>query len=250
MLVELASRRGVGDEGAELRVLHRHLSKPREIFATKVTKATKVFLSIFVNFVFFVAKNIGKQLFEQAVEGDAGGVGDVGEEDVFDRRIRRGEDLRHQRRAERLALTVDVGVVGAGKVDALEGAATLLWFGGLVVRWLGGWWTYLFAQTLKRHFALRRNDERLAGREFLHRLRRYVEGGLDRGALAGDRHHVVVDVVESGADAARVARRECPAVAGRAAERPGAVGFGERGGECSGNRSLTRRHRGTEPSVL
>ena len=236
MLVELASRRGVGDEGAELRVLHRHLSKPREIFATKVTKATKVFLSIFVNFVFFVAKNIGKQLFEQPMEGDAGGVGDVGEEDVLDRRVRRGEDLRHQRRAERLALAVDVGVVGAGKVDALEGAATLL---------LGGW-----VEILKLYFAVGRNDERLAGREFLHRLRRHVEGGLDRWTFAGDRHHAVVEVVEAGADAARVARREGPAVSGRAAERPGAVGFGERGGECSGNRSLTRRHRGTEPSVL
>ena len=60
------------------------------------------------------------------MEGDAGGVGDVGEEDVLNRRIGRLQDLRHERGAQRLALMVDVGIVGAREVDAFEGTRPYL----------------------------------------------------------------------------------------------------------------------------
>ena len=56
------------------------------------------------------------------MKGDAGGIGDIGEENVIKRGVSRLEYLRQERRAERLALAVDVGVVGTGEVDALEGA--------------------------------------------------------------------------------------------------------------------------------
>ena len=56
MLVELAACRGVGNEGAELRVLHGDLAKAWDVFATKIAKTTKIFIIFFVNSVFFVAK--------------------------------------------------------------------------------------------------------------------------------------------------------------------------------------------------
>ena len=60
------------------------------------------------------------------MECDAGGVGDVGEEDVLNRRIGCLQNLRHERGPQRLAFTVDVGVVGAREVDALEGTRPYL----------------------------------------------------------------------------------------------------------------------------
>ena len=155
------------------------------------------------------------------MEGDARGVGNVAEENVFKRRIRRLQDLRQERRAERLALAVDVGVVRAREVDALEGAGA----GSLPdVRTEFG----------HQDFAFRGNDQRRAGREFLHRFRRDVERRLDGGALARHDRHVVVDVVEPRPDAVRVARGERPAVARHAAERPRAVGICQRIGERGG----------------
>ena len=56
------------------------------------------------------------------MEGDAGGVWDVGEKDVGEVGFSRLQDSRQKRRAERLAFAVYVGVVCAGEVDALEGA--------------------------------------------------------------------------------------------------------------------------------
>ena len=58
------------------------------------------------------------------MEGDAGGVGDVAEEDFREIGFSRFEDLRQECRAESLALAVDRGIVGAREVDALEGAGT------------------------------------------------------------------------------------------------------------------------------
>ena len=58
------------------------------------------------------------------MEGDAGGVGDVAEENILQWCVCRLQYLRQERRAERLALAVDVGIVGARKIDALEGAGT------------------------------------------------------------------------------------------------------------------------------
>ena len=133
-----------------------------------------------------------------------------------------GEDLRHERRAKRLALAVDVGVVRAREVDALEGAGAGC---GVDGRTKFG----------HQNFAIRGNDQRRTGRKLLHRLRRHVERGLDRGALAGHHEHLVVAVVVAGAYAVRVARREGPAVARRPAERPCAVGVGKGGGECLGH---------------
>ena len=52
------------------------------------------------------------------------GVGDVAEEDVFQRRVGRFQDLGQEGGAERAAFVLDVGVVRAGEVDALEGAGT------------------------------------------------------------------------------------------------------------------------------
>ena len=78
------------------------------------------------------------------------------------------------------------------------------------------------------NFALRRDDERGAWRQLLHGVRRDVECRLDRGALARYGHHVVVEVVVAGAYAVRIAGCESPAVARHAAERPCAVGVGER----------------------
>ena len=45
------------------------------------------------------------------MEGDAGGVGDVAEEDVFKRRVGGFENLRQKGGAKRLALAVYVGVI-------------------------------------------------------------------------------------------------------------------------------------------
>ena len=56
------------------------------------------------------------------MEGDARGVGDVAEEDVLERCVSSLEYARQKRRAERLALAMDVGVVRAREIDALEGA--------------------------------------------------------------------------------------------------------------------------------
>ena len=56
------------------------------------------------------------------MEGDARGVGNVAEEDIREIGFSRFEDLRQKRRAKRLALAVDSGVVGAREVDPLEGA--------------------------------------------------------------------------------------------------------------------------------
>ena len=146
------------------------------------------------------------------MEGDARGVGDVAEEDVIERSFRRLEYARQKRRAKRLALAVDVGVVRAGEIDALEGARA---------------WTSIDVRTQFGHldFAARRDDKHLSRRQLLHRLGRDVEGGLYRGALARDDDDVFVDVVEARPYAVRVARRERPAVASRAAERPSPSAF-------------------------
>ena len=56
------------------------------------------------------------------MEGDAGGVGDVAEEDIREIGFSRFEDLRQERRAKGLAFAVNRGVVGAREIDALEGA--------------------------------------------------------------------------------------------------------------------------------
>ncbi len=151
---------------------------------------------------FGVMESIFDQFFQKPVGRDAGGVGDVAEEDVFKRGVRRLEDLRKKRRAECLALAVDGGVVGAREVDTLEGAGLSqdgrTEFGHL-------------------DFSGGRDDERRAWRQLLHGLGRDVERRLDRGAFARDNRHVVVDVVEARAYAVRVARCERPAVARRAA---------------------------------
>ena len=157
------------------------------------------------------------------MEGDAGGVRDVAEEDVFERRVRRRKYLRHKRSAERLAFAVDVGVVCAREVDALENA----WAGCNIDCRI---------QFCHLDFAGGRNDKRLAGRKLFHGFGRHVERRLDRGTLARDGHHLVADVIPAWPDAVRIARGERPAVAGRAADRPCAIGVGECLGECVGER--------------
>ena len=56
------------------------------------------------------------------MEGDARRVGDVAEEYVIKRGVGGLQHLRQKRGAKRLALAVNVRVVGALEVDALEGA--------------------------------------------------------------------------------------------------------------------------------
>ena len=85
-------------------------------------------------------------------------------------------------------------------------------------------------QLVKGYFARGRNDECLAGRQLLHGFGWHVEGGLNGGAFARHGHHIVADVVETGADAMRIARGERPAIPRRATKRPRTVRIGKRGG--------------------
>ena len=178
------------------------------------------------------------------MEGDARGVGDVAEEDVLEGRVGSLEYLRQKRRAERLALAVDVGVVRTREIDPLERART--WCNVAIVANVAscnvansqlalvvGIGNISTLATF--HFPIRRDNQRLAGRELFHRLGRDVESGLYRGPLARHGDNVVADVVEAWTDAAGVARGEGPSVAGGAAQRPGAVRVGKGGGEGRGN---------------
>ena len=137
------------------------------------------------------------------------------------------EDGLREGRAEGLALPVDVRVVRAGEVDALEDAAALLGFG---------------AHALEGDLAGRGDEHRDAGLELPHVLGAAVEGGLDGRAFGGDRDGAVHDAVEAGADAVLVPHGEAPAVAREAAERVGAVRAGEDRGERVDDLLAARGH--------
>ncbi|MFO0874634.1 MAG: hypothetical protein U0575_11785 [Phycisphaerales bacterium] len=156
--------------------------------------------------------------------GELGGVGDEAEDGAVDVAGDRLEHARRQVAPERPPLAIDVAVVAATEVDPLEGALARA---ELRKRRLG--------EALEAHAAVAAHDERVAGLERLHALRRDVEDRHQRGALAGDRDHVVVDVVEAGADAGGIAAGERVAVADEPAERIAAVpvvrGLGEDAGD-------------------
>mmetsp|Transcript_82619 Transcript_82619/g.212836 ORF Transcript_82619/g.212836 Transcript_82619/m.212836 type:complete len:472 (+) Transcript_82619:3604-5019(+) len=151
------------------------------------------------------------RLLGQAVVGELGGVGDEGEH----RLVQRAADLAEHRKqrlqqqaAELLALAVDVGVVAAREVDALEGAL------------LEG---QRLQDLLHGPGAAPLHAQRLAGRDVLHQLLADVEDRLDQRRLAGDDDHVLVRVVRGRADAAGVAQHEGVAVAEHARDAVAAV---------------------------
>ena len=91
----------VGDKGAELRVLHRHLAEADGVAIVQCHRQERL---------------------QQAVEADLRGVGDVADEGVLQVAIQRADELGHEGVAQVLALGVDLGIVGTRKVDALEDA--------------------------------------------------------------------------------------------------------------------------------
>ena len=164
------------------------------------------------------------------MERDLRGVGDVAEERPVEVEVHRTQQRRRERGAERLALAVDVGVVRAGEVDALEHAGAGL--GRL-------------EHALEANLARGGHQQRHAGRQLADRVRRTVQRRLDRGPLGGDRHRTRRGVIPAGADAVRVAHRKRPAVARHPAQRERAVELGKNRAEGAedGRFFLTRSSR-------
>ena len=183
VLVELPPRRRIGDERAELGVLDSDLAEPdRPAFG----------------------EALRPERLQESVERDERRVGNVAEERVLEIASDGVKKRFRQSGAERLALTVDVRVVCAGEVDALEDAAAP--FARL-------------ENLLKRNRPIRGNDHRFARTKFLHCLRHQIEGGLDRRALGRHDGDVVVDIAIARTNAVRVADRETPAVTRHSTER-------------------------------
>ena len=192
---EVVARTGLRDERAQLDVLPGHLlAAHREPLAA--------------------------QALHHAVEGHLGGVGDEGEDGVGHIAADGPQDGRRELLAELLALVVDVAVVAAAEIDALEGAARRR--AGLEDR-------------LQRGTAVLVNDQRLTGGQLLHRLAGEVEGGLQHDALAGHGNHLVVAVEEGRPDAPGVAHGKHLAGARHAAHHVAAVVVGHRGAQHIGH---------------
>ena len=149
------------------------------------------------------------QFVEQAVVGDFGGVGDEGKNRVVQVVVDRAQDRVGQARAEGLALAVDVGVVAARKVDALEGAAVA------VLGRLG--------KGRVDHLAAAFDHQRVAGGNFAHGVIFGAENRLERDAFAGDGDDFVVLEIVARADAVRVAHDKAVAVADEARDGVAAV---------------------------
>ena len=194
---EVAAEGGVGDERAELGVLDGDLGEADP------------------------AAGVGfEEGFDEAVVARLRGVGDVGEDGVLEVVVDGADDLGHEGAAEGAAFAVDVGVVAARKVDALEDAAA--------GRGLG-------EDALDGDVAVAQDDDGVAGREFGDVGGGDVERGLDGDALGGDDGDLVVEIVVGGADAGGVAQSEGVAVAEGAADDEAAVPFGGGGAEEGGD---------------
>ena len=129
---------------------------------------------------------------------------------------------------------MDEGVVGAGKIDALENAALL----------------FQRLQDLNEgDLALRGDQHQFAGRQFLHFRARNVEGRLDRGTFGSGHRVFLVEVIEAGSDPVGVPHDEAPAASQGAAERVGAVQSRQKILEGGGEDSLLPFRAGT-PRLL
>ena len=146
-------------------------------------------------------------LQEAQVRGLAG-VRDEAEDGAVDVPLHRIQDPPGEVAAERLAFLVDVRVVAAAEVDALEGALPL-----------GGGGEHL----LQRHAPVRLHDEGVAGREFLDVRGTHAEHRGQGRAFARHRDGLGGLEPECGADAIAVAEDERIAVADDSAQDVAAV---------------------------
>ncbi len=211
MAREVVAHVFLADEGAQLDVLGDDLLAARPVVGDEFVEQGLGDLALGggLEDAFF---HLGAALLAQAVHeaepGDLGGVGDEAEDGVAPVVIDGLEHLVGEAAAEGLALAVDVEVVAAREVDALEGARGAGQGGGE----LGGG-----DATVALH------HDHMAGRHLLHLRGGEVEDGLQRGALGSEGDDLVVLEIKRGADAGGIARDEGVAVADEAAERVTAV---------------------------
>jgi len=156
----------------------------------------------------------------EAHVGGLGRVRDEAEDGVVHVVIDRLQHPRGERAPERLALAVDLRIVAAAEVDPFERALPELDRVG---------------ERLVLDAPVALHDENVSGAHRLHAVRRHVEDVGERGPLGGDRHHLIVDVEDAGADAGGIAADERVAVAHEGREHVPAVpalgGLGEHAGE-------------------
>lgn len=147
-----------------------------------------------------------------AVVGDFGGIGDEGDDGIGKVVVYGVEDLGAEPAAEFLAFVVDFGVVGAGEVDALEGA------------FCGG---ALFGVAGDGEGSVAFDGGDVAGLELVDVFFFGIEDGHERGALGCEGDYFIGLVVGAGADSGGVAEDEGVSIADHAGNGVAAVpGFG------------------------
>ena len=189
------------DEGAQLDVLVGHLLPARPVGEDESVEQGLIELARGLRRE-DVALDRGApaapQLLHQAVPGNLGRVGDVGEDRALEVAADFLDDAVGEGRAQRLALGVDVRVVAAGEVDALE-RAMLLRAGG--------------QDGLDGDAAVGLDHEGAAGLDLAHLGLVRADDGHERGALGGDRDGLFGAHPPAGADAVGVAEHEAIAIA-------------------------------------
>ena len=198
---KVIARAVFSDEGAKFGVLDGNLVHPRPLVQNRLD-----FSVVGVGTESFDPGNLARvevlfQPLDEAVERRFRRVRDEAGDRVVQIVFHRFEHARDNGAAEGLPFAVDVGVVAAREVDALE-AARLAFAGG----------TDFFEVGLP--VAL--NDQGRTGVDFSNLVGGHVERGLDDGALGGGHHHFVVLVPEGRADAVGVAHHKGIAVSGHA----------------------------------
>ena len=211
------------DEGAHLHVLADDLLGPRPVVQDKVVEQRLVERAASAgleNGCSDVVAAPEAERVHQAEIGDLRSVGDETEDRVLQVVADRREHLVGQVGAQRLALAVDVEIVAAREVDALERAGR-------------PWQRH--RERRRGHRAALLDHHHVAGRDFAHCRCVEVEHGHQRRPLGGKRHHLVVLEVMDRADAGGVAHHEGVAVPDQPGEGVAAIPVLGGAGDDAGN---------------
>ena len=199
------------NERAQLDVLVRELFSARPVAHDEPIDQRFVHRSRFQRvFQFFAdfAAAVHAKLAHHAVIGRFRRVRNERKDGAQQISVDRFENLRDERRAERLAFPVNGGIVSARKINAFEGAVCFF---------------LRLEDFFEADFSLRVRDHRLAGPEFPHVVLVHVENRHQRDAFRSDGDDFFVADVEAGSDAVRVAEHEHVAASRHAAQREAAV---------------------------